>query len=147
PKLPLRTRRGIDRGGIVAGEKPRLQLSDPVPALELGQGGVRFQVLLEQKLVKAIIVETAEFRSQAAKASYKRELRPDVILDETETELLRELEVVLGLLLHLDEMIPGSQHVLNHVIAAEARVRNVTAFVRDIKGAADKIAARADVRC
>src|SRR5262249_1331866 len=92
-----------------------------------------------------LIVEAAEFLREAAQASHKRELYPDVVLDQAETDRFRELEVVLGFMLHLGKMIPGSQHVLDHVIAAEARVRDVAALVRDIEGGANEIAARANV--
>src|SRR5215472_6592966 len=92
-----------------------------------------------------MIVETAEFHSQAAKALHKGELRPDVILDEAKTKFLHELEVILGFALYFGKVVSGCQHVLDYVIATEARMRNVTALVCNIECAAHEIAARADM--
>ena len=56
---------------------------------------------LEPKLVEAFVIERAEFRCQATKCPDEPELRGDVIYDETEPDVSRELETRLSFTLHL----------------------------------------------
>ena len=46
-----------DGGGVVAGEEPRLQLANPVPAGEIAMRGSSLEVPLELLLVEAGVIE------------------------------------------------------------------------------------------
>src|SRR5262245_19843401 len=95
----------MDDGSIVSGKIAGLKFSDPIPTLKFRQGRVTSQIALEANLIELIIVEGSKFRSQAAKAPDKAELRFDVVDDETESKLLCKLEVILGFTLHLSQLI------------------------------------------
>src|SRR5262245_51558212 len=95
---------------------------------------------LESKLVKSLMVEGAKFRGQAAKRPDKSELRGDLVNDETEPNLPRKLETILGFTLHLGELIPRREKVRDQVVTAISCKGKITDFVRGIEGATYQIA-------
>src|SRR5262245_21530447 len=95
---------------------------------------------LESKLVKSLIVEGAKLRGQTTKRPDKSELRRDLVNDETEPNLLRKLETVLGFTLHLRELIPSREKVRDQVVTAISRKGKITDLVRGIEGATYQIA-------
>ena len=62
-------------------------------------------MVLNSKLIKRVIVEAAEFRSQPTEGPDESELRSDDVNDEAEPRLLRKREALLGFPLHLGERI------------------------------------------
>src|SRR5271163_883549 len=122
----LRPQRCIDGGGIVPGKEAGLQLSGPIPARKFRQSRVTCQMALESKLIESLIVEGAKFRGQPTKGPNKSELRCDVVNDETEPDLLRKLEAILGFTLHFHERISDREKVLDQVVAAISRKGKVT---------------------
>src|SRR6516165_3931055 len=92
---------GMDRRHVIAGEEARLELSSPVVAFQEGEGGMTRCTLLEGALGEPTIVEAAEFRGPSTQHPHECERRGKSV--EEESELLHELQSVLGLALDLIE--------------------------------------------
>ena len=75
----------------------------------------------------------------------KSELGGDLVTDETEPNLPRKLEPILGLTLHLRERISRREKVRDQVVAAVCRKGKVTDPVGGIEGATYQIAASLDM--
>src|SRR6516225_6254557 len=100
---------------------------------------------LKSKLIEFVIVEGAKFRRQPTEGPDKSELRGDLVCNKTEPNLLRKLETILGLMLHLRERIPRREKVRNQVVAAVSRKGKVTDPIGGIEGATHQIAAGPDM--
>src|SRR5262249_54570469 len=127
------------------GKNAGLEFSDPIPTLRLRQARVTCQITLEPKLIELVIIEGAKSRGQAAKGSEEAELRFDVVDDAAARNPLHKPEATLGFTLHVDQLIPCYQPVLDQVVAANTRVGHVTYFVCDIESAMHQIAAGPDM--
>src|SRR5215470_16086967 len=102
-------------------------------------------MVLKSTLIEPIMVKAAKFRCQPAESSDKSELGGDLVTDETEPNLPRKLEPILGLTLHLRERISRREKVRDQVVAAVCRKGKVTDPVGGIEGATYQIAASLDM--
>ena len=127
-----------------AGEDPRLQLADPVPAGGERQARIGRQMLLKPLLVEPGIVEAPEARGQPAQGPDQLKLRGDPVDDETEPRLPSEVEPRLGVLLHHIERIAGGKKVRDQMGAAKGPVGEIAHLLRRVKGAAYQAAAGAN---
>src|SRR5215475_14070153 len=100
---------------------------------------------LESKLLKLPVVKGAEFRRRTTECSDKPELRRDDVNSEAKPRLLRKLESILGLTLHLHKRISCRQKVRVQVHTAVCREREVADFVRGLEPATYQITTSADV--
>src|SRR6185503_11609988 len=105
PHHPLCSRRGLDGRSVVAGKEARLQLADPVPALDKRQIRIFRKTALDLSLIKLLIVEGAECRRQAAQRPDQSKLGGDVVTNKSEPCLLREREAEPGFSLRLGKRI------------------------------------------
>src|SRR5262249_18633516 len=93
--------RCLERRSVVAGEKARLELSDPVETFQVGARGLTRDAFLEGALCESAIVEGAERRGSSAQGPGERDWRGKSI--EEESVPLHELQCVLGFALELVE--------------------------------------------
>src|SRR5260370_35628590 len=100
---------------------------------------------LEPQLIKLPIVKGAECRRQAAQGSDKPELCCNNVNDVTNPGLLRKLEAILGLALHLHERIARREKVRIQVDAAVRRKGRVTDLVGRLKRATHQVAPSPDM--
>ena len=130
---------------IVAGKEARLQLADPVPALDKRQIRIVGKTALDPTLIKLLIVEGAECRRQAAQRPDQSELGGDGVNDKPEPRLLRERETTLGFAFHLGERIARREKVRVQLVAAVGGVSEVADLVCRLERAAHQIAAGPDM--
>src|SRR5438093_8003984 len=100
---------------------------------------------LELQFIKVFIVEGSEFRRRTTKGADKAELRRGDVNSEAKPRLLRKLESILGLTLHLHERISCRQKVHVQVHAAVCREREVADFVRGLEPATYQITTSPDM--
>src|SRR5215471_3118081 len=100
---------------------------------------------LELQFIEVFIVEGSEFRRRTTKGVDKAELRRDDVNSEAKPRLLRKLESILGLTLHLHERIACRQKVRVQVHAAVCREREVADFIRGLEPAAYQITTSPDM--
>jgi hypothetical protein len=145
PQQPLRLRRCLDGRRVVAGKEARLQLADPIPALDKRQIRIFRKVALDPSLIKLLIVERAESRRQAPQRPDQPELADDGVNDKPEPRFLREREATLGFAFHLGKRIAGREKVGVQFVAAIGGVSEVAGFVCSLERAAHQIAASPDM--
>ena len=68
-------------------------------------------MVFHPKLFHLPIVETTEFRRQAAKRPNERELRRGDVNDEAEARFPLKRETIFGFALHLRELIPRREKI------------------------------------
>ena len=98
-------RRRGNGGGVVAGEEPRLQLADPVPAGGDRQARILLEVSLELLLVEAGVIEDPNIGVRPRSVRINSELCGDVFDGVAEPHLAHEVEPGLGLALHLAKRV------------------------------------------
>ena len=133
--------------GVVAGEEPRLQLANPVPAGGDRHARILLEVSLELLLVEAGVIERAESRGQAAQGPDQLELCGDGSHGVAEPRLAHEVEPGLGLALHLAERVATGEKVRDEVYVAVDRAVEVADLLRRIEDTPQQRAARPDMPC
>src|SRR5260370_38825000 len=99
----------------------------------------------EGELNEVGVVERAKLGSQATKCGDKRELHSDDVHDDTEWDVIRELETSLSLTLHVGQRISGRKDICNQMIAAICCKSEVADPVRCVEGAPHELSSCLDV--
>src|SRR5260221_11514336 len=102
-------------------------------------------MILEPKLIQVVVIQRAKLCSQATKCADKRELHRDDVHDDTEWDVIRELETSLSLTLHLGQRISGRKNICNQMIAAICCKSEVADPVRCVEGAPHELSSCLDV--
>src|SRR4029450_3086681 len=100
---------------LIPGEEARLELAYPVPALGPRQHRVTRQTALDPALIKALVVETAEDRRQAAEGADQPKLRGEDCDQQTKPGFLGKREAFLGLALPVDERLTRREKMRDQV--------------------------------
>jgi hypothetical protein len=129
--------RGIDSRRVVACEKPRLQLSDPVVTFDDGTVGVPREALLKRMLRKCIVVERSEFRGLSAHHSHEGEWRGDPV--EKTFELPYEPYYLLGLTFYLVERVARGKKKGNERAERQCSEDWITVLFRHLGGTTCRI--------
>src|ERR1700683_3868828 len=96
---------------------------------------------LEPKLIKLLMVKSAEFGSQATEGPDQPELSGDDVNDEAKTSLLGKLEALLVFVLNLSERIASSQKIGVKIVATISGISKVADSFCALESAADEVTA------
>src|SRR5215467_2677997 len=102
---------------------------------------------LKSKLIESFVVEAAKLRRQTTERSDQSKLSGDLVNDQTEPNLLCELEAILGFTLHLRERISCREKIGDQVIATVGRKGKIANAVGRIEGPTHQIAAGLHMLC
>src|SRR5262249_48683250 len=111
PEQSVGVQRRVNGCWIVSAKEARLQFSRPVPASRERRTRVTRQMALELHFIEFSAVEGAELCRGSAECADERELRRDVVDDETDADVPGKLEATLGFALYLGKRITGREKV------------------------------------
>src|SRR5271163_2811475 len=117
PEKRLCFRGGVDGRRVVARNTARLQFSDPVTTRNGRQALAARQIEFDATLIELSVVETPEFRREAAERPNKRKLRCDDVNHQAEAHFLGKLEAMFGFSLHLRKRFAREEEVRVEIVA------------------------------
>src|SRR5262245_11888919 len=117
---------------VVAGEKTRLELSDPVVAFQKGARRLTRDALLEGALCECTIIEASELRGCSAQGPGERDWRGKSVQEESVP--LQEIQCVLGFALELVEWMAQCDENGTETARSECGICRLAVIFRHLEG-------------